>query len=171
MSEENSFLFAEYAHPVANKGKIRRGRALFILLYIFAAAAYAGFFVSVKIPHLIAILPLLLWILVHYTWGNVSFEYFTRVDSGALFFGKMRGKKQKVLFSCRVKELAFVKKKSAVSPDTYQGVRLLDFRYDPSAEDCYAARTTVDQEAVVILFDATDAVLTAMRYYNKSVER
>ncbi len=171
MSEENSFQFAEYAHPIANKGKNRRRRILFVLLYVFASAAYAGFFVSVKIPHLIAILPLLLWILVHYTWGSVSFEYFTRVDSGTLSIGKLRGKKQRVLFSCRVKELSFVKKKSAVLPDTYQGAKLLDFRYDPSAEDCYAALTTVDQEAVVILFDATDAVLTAMRYYNKSVER
>ena len=171
MSEENSFLFAEYAHPVVPHGKIRRDRMLLILLYFAAAAAYALFFISVSIPHLIAILPLLLWILVHYTWGNVSFEYFVRIESGAVSFGKLWGKKQKVLFSCLAKDLCFVKKKSAASSDELKAARTLDFRYDPTAQDCYAAVCCVKHETVAILFDATDAVLAAMRYYNKSVER
>lgn len=171
MSEENSFLFAEYAHPVVSRGRIKRVRILLILLYFATAAAYALFFISISIPHLIAILPLLLWILVHYTWGSVSFEYFVRVESGTVSFGKLRGKKQRVLFSCRAKDFRFVKKKSAASPDDLTAARTLDFRYDPTTQDCYFAVTSVKHEPVAILFHATDAVLTAMRYYNKSVER
>ena len=170
MSEENSFLFAEYAHPVLSKGKIKRNRLFLLLLYVIVGIAYVSFFAAVKIPQVIAILPLLLWILVHYTWRLVSFEYFVRVESGTVSFGKLRGKKQSVSFTCQAKELICVKKKSLLSKDALREATLLDFRYDPAA-DCYAALLTREERSVVILFAATDAVLTAMRYYNKGVEK
>lgn len=171
MSEETSFLFAEYAHPVVPRGKIRRGRVLLILLYLTVSAAYALFFISVSIPHVIAILPLLLWILVHYTWGLVSFEYFVRVESGVVSFGKLLGKKEKVLFTCRAKDLTCVKKMSREVLAAYAPSKTLDFRSDPLAHTSHFAILSAHHETVAILFEATDAVLTAMRYYNKSVER
>ena len=167
MSEENSFLYAEYAKPITKKGKYGRLRLLLILIYVIVATAYAAFFVSINIPHFIAILPLLLWMLVYFTWGAVSFEVRVKTESGLLSIEKLRGKKAKTLFSVRIRELFSVESytldvRNALCPDT-----TLDYRADPHSSIAYIAVCEKEGKKTAILFEATDAVLKAIRYYNK----
>ena len=171
MSEENSFLYAEYAKPITKKGKYGRLRLLLILSYVIVGAAYAAFFVSVHIPHFIAILPLLLWMLVYFTWGTVSFEIRVKTESGLLTIEKLCGKKAKVLYSVKIKELSTVEiyapqRLTAIAPHL-----ALDHRADPHSSASYLALHEKDGKKTVLLFEATDAVLKIIRYYNEEAIR
>ncbi len=170
MSEENSFLFAEYAKPVSRKGRFRLYRLLLILAYTVFATAYVFFFVFVHIPHLIAILPLLVWILVFFTWGAVSFEYRVKVESGLLTFGKLRNKKEKILYTVKVKDLCCVDVYTAEALSSHSPTRMLDCRSEPETTAYFIVYKT-EKESVTVLFEATDSILSALRYYNKDAVR
>lgn len=171
MSEENSFQFAEYAKPVAKVGKNRRARLLLILLYVTFATAYALTFISLTMPQVIAILPIFVWMLVFFTWGTVSYECCVRVSSGDVIFLKLRGKKEKKLLSFSAKEIVCAlpydeKGKREIEQHTIASV--LDFRADPRC-DGYALLLHKNGADLLIRFEATIAVMNAMRYYNKAV--
>lgn len=167
MTEENDFHFAEFAKPVAKHGKNRRLRTLLILLYVFAGIAYAATAVAITIPHLIAILPLLLWILIFFTWGLVSYECCVRVASGKIAFLKLRGKKEKTVVTFALKEIVYA---CPYTPDALQtsAVRVRDLRADEREAGYILLRKTETGEEL-IRFEATLAVAKAMQYYNKNV--
>ena len=169
MTEENSFRFAEYAHPVANVGKNRRGRICLILLYVFAAILYAGIAVAITIPHLIAILPLLLWMLVYFTWGAVSYECCVRVASGEVHFLKLRGKREELLLSVRVKDIVWARPNDGRKANAVVGRHeIRDFRSDTRMGG-YAALLAANGKTTLLLFDCTVAIASALRYYNKEI--
>ena len=92
MSEENAFRFAEFAHPVAVKGKVRRNRILLLTVLALASLAYVLLTtVAIKLPQLIALLPLFIWIVLMFTWRYVSYECATRVEDGTLSFARLFG--------------------------------------------------------------------------------
>ena len=171
MSNDNEFLFAEYAKPIANHGKNRRMRLLLISLYILFAIGYAAFFVAITVPQVIALLPLFVWMLVFFTWGTVNYECCVRVASGKVSLLKVRGKKEKELFSFGAKELLYALPmneagKEQISKESF--TTKIDFRAD-IAKEGYAAVLSNDSGLTLILFECTVAVATAMRYYNKKV--
>ncbi len=171
MSEDNSFLFAEYAKPVAKRGKNRRMRALLILCYCLFAGGYAVFFASITVPQVIAILPVFVWMLVYFTWGIVNYECCVRVASGKVVFLKLKGKKEKELYSFHARDILFAcpyneagKRKIAEASIT----KTMDFRADPE-KDGYAMLLSREGGTALIRFECTVAVANAMRYYNKEV--
>lgn len=171
MSEENSFLYAEYARPVTKKGKYRKYRLLLVLAYVVFAAAYAGFFVSVSIPQTIAVLPVFIWIFVFFTWGLVSFEYRVKVDTGVLSFGKLRDKKETVLLAVKVKELITVEPYTPDAVKAHFPTKTVDVRSDPYVEGGYFAVFKEGKDTIAVLFEASDHLLAALRYYNKEAVR
>lgn len=170
--DENATRSAEYARPVAKKGKNLRLRLLLILCYLlFAAAFCVAFTVLIMIPQVIAVLPVFLWILIFYTWRSVSYEMLVRVESGKLLFGKARGKKVAELLSVRVEELLLC----APYTDEYKGkaeefspYTLLDYRADPAGEQVAFAVIPKDGKRLLVLFQASSSVITELRYYNKA---
>ena len=167
MTEENDFHFAEFAKPVAKHGKNRRLRTLLVLLYVFAGIAYAAIAVAITIPHLIAILPLLLWILIYFTWGLVSYECCVRVASGKIAFLKLRGKKEKTVVTFALKEIVYARPYTPNAPQA-SGVRMRDLRAD-EREAGYILLHKTETGEELIRFEATLAVVNAMHYYNKNV--
>ena len=171
MTEENSFLFAEYAKPVAKRGKNRRLRLVLILCYVLFAAAYALLFVSINIPQVIAVLPIFVWMFVYFTWGIVNYECCVRVASGKVTLLKLRGKKEKEIFAFDAKALLFAlpyhqEGKEKIKNETF--TKTVDLRADPMA-DGYVAVLPTEEGKTLIRFECTLAVASAMRYYNKEV--
>ena len=167
MSEETNFNFAEYAKPVAKNGKNRRNRILLFLLYILVAGAYVGGAIAITIPHLIAILPFLLWILIFFTWRTVSYECCIRTESGKVSFLKLRGKHETHLLSLETKSILFARpfREEDVSDKT---VTVYDFRAD-QREAGYLLLFQKGKEQAYVRFECTIAVAKAMHYYNKEV--
>ena len=71
----NDFNSAEYVVTQAKEGKNLRTRRLLLLLYIVLGLGISGTLVALKLVPVVAIVPLLLWILVHFTWRKVNVEY------------------------------------------------------------------------------------------------
>ncbi len=171
MTEENSFLFAEYAKPVAKHGKNGRMRLFLVLCYILFALAYTLLFISINIPHVIAILPLFVWMLVYFTWGSVSYECCVRVASGRVSLLKLRGKKEKEILSFEARALRYAlpytqEAKARIAKETV--TQTVDFRADPKKEG-YAAVLPTENGTVLLRFECTLPVVKAMYYYNKEV--
>ena len=171
MIEENSFLFAEYAKPVAKRGRNKRMRTLLIFCYILFAISYAAFFAAITVPQVIAILPIFIWMLIFFTWGIVSYECCVRVSSGKVMLLKIRGKKEKEIFSFEAKSLLYALPYDEKGKEQIAGekiVRTVDLRADES-KDGYAAVLPTNEGMTLIRFECTVAVANAMRYYNKEV--
>ena len=83
---EDFINYAEYGVEKKGEGKNRIARILLVCLYIVFSSLYAGFFISVRIPHLIAILPILLWILIFFTWRLVKYDCEYRIEKGEMIF-------------------------------------------------------------------------------------
>ena len=171
MPEESSFQYAEYARPVAKKGKNRRARTLLILLYVFFAIGYSALFVAINLPMVIAIMPVFTWMLVFFTWGLVSYEYGVKVGSGDVSFVKIHGKREKVLLSFPVKSIlaAASYKKDPEAYKAHNPTAFHDFRTDPDEKNDYYAIFEKDGVREAVLFDCTTSVATSLRYYNKEV--
>lgn len=171
MTEENSFLFAEYARPVAKCGKNRRLRLLLILGYILFAVSYTLLFVSINLPHVIAVLPIFIWMLIYFTWGFVNYECCVRVASGKACLLKLRGKKEKLLLSFDVKDILYALPYDEAAKERIAKeriVRTLDLRADPKMTG-YAAVLKTNGGLLLLRFECTLAVANAMHYYNKAV--
>lgn len=174
MSAENDFYFAEYARPVAKKGKNRRMRMLLVSAYILFAILYCtAFTVLIKIPQVIALLPIFLWMAVFFTWGTVSYECAVRVSSGKLLLLKLRGKKEEALFSLPIKEFSVIAPyaKEHFSPALDGAEILLDHRADKDSSLAYYALFERDGKRCAIIFDAAEKVIHSLYYYNKNTVR
>ena len=99
MSDDLSFNGAEFAKPVENKGKYKKKRLMFIALYVLFAALYLYLFlVPVKMPALIAILPLFIYILFLATWRYCNFEWLIRINIGKISIYHVYNKREKEIF-------------------------------------------------------------------------
>lgn len=172
MSAENDFYFAEFARPVAKKGKNKRLRLLLLLAYFLFALLYVtAFTVLIMLPQVIALLPLFLWIAVYFTWGLVSYECAVRVSSGKLSFLKLRGKKETPLLTLTAKEASVIAPyaEEYLSSLKESGAEiLLDHRSDPDNRFAYYALFEKEGKTYAAIFDAEEKVIHSLYYYNKN---
>ncbi|MBP3583981.1 MAG: hypothetical protein J6K44_08050, partial [Clostridia bacterium] len=87
MSEFDSPNYAEYTYDKKNEGKIKKQRTLMLVLYIAVAIIYFAVCCITKLLPLIAIEPILIWILVFFTWKYVSYDCYFVFDAGMLELG------------------------------------------------------------------------------------
>lgn len=168
-SEENSSAnYAEFGVAKKPDRKIKMQRALLILLYVLLAAVYcAVFLVFVKMPALIAILPLLIFILYLCTWRFTKLEYIYIVYQGMIHIYQNNGfNRAKEVFAARVSE------NFGIVPDTdgyKETVGSCDVALDLSAgkntADRYVAVFAVNEKKTAVYFTAATKLLTALRYY------
>lgn len=173
--EENDFNFAEYARPVAAKGENKRRRIFLISGYILFAILYCACFTAlIMLPQLIAILPLLLWILIHFTWGIVSYECAVRISSGTMSFLRLRGKKEQLLFSFKIKDAEVIAPFGGDYLEAHRKAKasvILHHTSDKQSSKLYYAMLLHEGEAKSIVFEANDKIIRALYYYNKSTVR
>ena len=172
MSEENAFRYAEYAHPVAVKGKVRLQRILLFSGIVLGSVIYILLTtVAVKLPQLIALLPLAIWIFLMFSWRTVSYECVCRVEDGRLSLGRTFGKTYRERFSCRVKELLSIGQESEESKARARalaaGAHLRDFSSGAEVPMRCRAVARVEERTFLLRFDCYEDVLRALRFYNK----
>lgn len=173
----NAALAGEYAnnyteYTVAQKaeGKNLTNRLLLILLYTVYSVAFAVFFLAgpVKIPMLVALLPVTLWIIIFFTWRFVSIEHEYMLASGVMTFVDICGGKQrKALFACPVKEMREI---APLRATTQLNVKTtIDMRGSVKSTDSYYfIINDRDGEATAVLFEATSKAVQIMKYYNSA---
>ncbi len=163
--QENSF---EYAIDCKPEGKLFWRRFLLVLLYIVVSVAFLVFFIAVRIPQVIALLPILLWILVHYTWLYVSVSYEYVIEVGEISFAVIYdNRKRRELLRVPVRELEAVFFEEPAT--TYD--RVCDFRSSKRAVDTYYLSYYEGNAHILVLFEATKRAIKLLSLYNPSVVR
>lgn len=126
---------AEYTVLQKAEGRFLRLRILLISLYVLFGLAYVSISVLISIVQIIAILPLLLWILEHFTWRYVSLEHSLTIGQGTLTVTDILKDGKKIP---RLKiVLAEAESLSEIPEKAPDNVRLYDFRGDRHASDAY----------------------------------
>ena len=163
----------EYAAEQKSEGKFKTVRILVILGYVLFAAAYSILFAAIlKIPQVIAVLPIFLWMLVFFTWKYTKPDYRYVIEHGDMVFtvvyGKKKGTKKP---TCSFK----VSKAEAIAPrDTltdaireWKPKHVYSAVPSASASDVYAALfTDGNGDRYVFYFVATAQALKLLRFLN-----
>ncbi len=140
--------------------------AAFALLYAFV------FLVLFKMPQVIAILPILLWIFVFFTWRYLHVEYRTAISGGRISFSRILTdvKKEKLLVSLKIADARRILPAFLLEGELRDHAkRILDLRGGGEATDAYCILYD-DSKGVThaILFRATRKMLRLfLRYHPK----
>ena len=171
MSDELSFNGAEFAKPVENKGKYRTKRLMFLGLYVAFAAFYLFIFlVPVKMPALIAILPLFIYILYLATWRYCNFEWLIRVNVGKVSIIHLWNKREKEKLSFSAKSILSAMPDTAENYATLsEGAKVMDFRTAPDEKEAYLILYDEGNGKILVRVSVCRAVVVALRRYSENV--
>ncbi len=162
--------YTEYTVTQKAEGKNLTHRLLLILLYVAYSAAFAIFFLAgpIKIPMLVALLPVTLWILIFFTWRFVSVEHEYMLASGVMtFVDILGGRKRRTLFACPVKEMREI---APLRTTTQLNAKtVIDMRGSVKSTDSYYFIVNDRAgETTAVLFEATNKAVQILKYYNSA---
>ncbi len=168
--DEYSYNAASYGVKTRAEGRNLLYRILLVLAYIAFSAGYCIIFlVPVKMPALIAILPIFLLILIPSTWRLVSFDYEYLVEHGELAVEKLfNTKRRRRIFSLRLREAARILPAPLdLSPKEYD--KTLDFRGSRRSPDSYLVEFRAsDGRYTAVLIEATTKLVKMIAKYNEN---
>ena len=161
----------EYIVKQKSEGVWRWRRIGMIVLYCVLTLAFIGTFLAINFPWALTFLPLLVWVMIFFTWRYVSPEYEYSMLSGEITFTTIwGGKSRKKLFSANIKDF------SAIAPydqaaEAYVSAQKCnrDFRCMSSlqADDLYYGIFMLGEEKCVVYFEATEKALKILKYYTR----
>lgn len=157
---------AEYTVLQKSEGKFLRLRILLICLYVVFVFTYIAISVATSLFQIIAILPLLLWILVHFTWRYVSLEHSLVIGEGTLTVTDILkdGKK-----SQRLKiTLSEAESLTEIPSKVPKNVTLYDFRGDTHADGSYCISFKKDGKNAILYLRTTPEFLRILKRFIKN---
>ncbi len=164
--------FVNYGAKKKVEGAYRTRRILMVGAYVLFALVYCIFFTTVvRMPMMIALLPVLIWIISYFTWCYVSVEYEYIIKNGNM--------KMMEVFGMRYyRTLWDVKVSSFHTLAEYKGGNR---RADAAETKMYAVSTMsspniwcavwkdADGKDVAAFFEAGEKTLKLMKYYNSAL--
>ncbi|MFA5562176.1 MAG: hypothetical protein WDA00_06005 [Eubacteriales bacterium] len=158
----------EYTVDKKVQGRYRLRRLGMIGLYVLFALSYLLVCVM-TIPHLIALLPLFVLILCLATWRYCCISYRYEFASGRLqFFVIYQNRKPLLRYTAVVKDALYIGAYDASLRTEGKAVKTLDFRAAPT--DSYCLLCHAEQGEVLVLFDATEKLVSLLRRYNSKTK-
>ena len=163
--------YTEYAVTQKPEGRYLGRRIFLITLYVIYAAAFMLLCLAgpVKIPMLVSLLPVTLWILIFFTWRYAAVEHEYMIASGTITFVNIYGSRtRRVLFSCVIKDMMQIAPLSDTAQYSFSdAAAVIDMRGSVKAEDGYFFTIKdADGKKVAVLFEATEKAVKIMKYYN-----
>ena len=157
---------AEYTVLQKAEGRILRLRILLVLLYVLFGFSYVTFALLISIVQIIAILPLLLWIIAHFTWRYASLEHSLVIGEGTLTVTDILKDGKKIP---RLKiVLAEATSLSEIPDQTPPNVILHDFRGDMNASDCYCIAFSDQGKPAMLYLRTTPEFLRILKRFIKN---
>lgn len=175
MSDLDGQFYSEHSYSRRAEGRVLAARALMVLFYLAAAVGYFLFcYISRFIP-LFALCPILIWILVFFTWGLVGYDVYCELSRGELSVGRERrgrsGKKRKQILSVHVRDAIDI---LPVAPGRVKlnGVDVLvDLSSSSKREGRVAVLFATKGGTTAVVIDATGhLVRLLMTYYHRTDE-
>lgn len=167
--------FVNYGVKKKVEGKYKRNRILMICGYVIFSLIYVLIFlVPVKMPTLIAVLPVLLRILFLATWYKVSIEYEYTIAAGVIKLLEVFGSRYyRTIAEVRVSAMSVIAPYNREYKPQADSDAVKNRYYCVSCmetPDLYFGRYKNEQgEECVVFFEATEKTLKVMKYYNENV--
>ena len=175
--------YAEYSVEKVKEGAYKTKRFLMVLAYIGVGALVIGLAVLINaltkgatgmfFIFLIALAPLAVWVLVHFTWKFVSIEYKYVIDHSEFTLYTVYGGKDKKTFSCRMKDFTLIAPyNDEYKPqiDAFEADRTVDGTPSMSSGDIYGALSVSESgERTKVFVQVTAHTLKAFKYYSRDV--
>ncbi len=161
---DESMGYAEFSVDRTSDKKIKILRLLLVLFYLVFAVAYCALFLGVwKMGSLIAILPLLLFILWLVTWKSTKRGYTYIVCRGQFYIYRVNGyNRAKEVFRAKISEC------DRICPAYEKGVSTeisMDFSAGRRMPDLYIGVFPSERGKVTVYFTAAAKLLSSLRYY------
>jgi len=164
--------YAKYTVKKKNEGLYLLARILFIVGYVAIGVGYILFTSFVlSMPALSAISLLLVWILWFFTFKYVSIEYAYAVADSYIIVAKIYGeKKAKFIMKHKISDMEIIAPYDRHYREQYK-LDEITKRYvavsSMSSPDIYfAVFKDEDGSKALLLFEATNKTLRALKYYN-----
>ena len=164
----------EYAAEQKSEGKWKLIRAIMLSAYILFVVAFFLVLYTIRLIPLFAITPIIVWMLVFFTWKYTKPDYRYFIEKGMFTFYVYYGKKTK-----KKKTEFMISTAEAIAPKASLEEKISEFApkniYSAvaslKATDVYAALYTDAQgKKCVTYFVATEKALKLMRFYNSRTE-
>lgn len=167
---ESSHNFAEYAVVQKKEGKNRRLRLFLVFVYVGFGLAYFGFVLATGWVPLGALLPLLEWMLVFFTWRYVQVEHEYTIAMGTMTFTEIYGaRRRKTALTVDCREMSRIAPVGRGYDGELAGVRRrYDFRGSVSSPDSYFAIFTLDGVRSAVFFEGCRKTVKLLKFYNPS---
>ncbi len=157
------------------KDKTRSIRQLLLILaYTAFVALYCVlFFTIIKIPMMGALVPLLLWIIIYFTWWLTKLEYEYKIVSGIMTAREIYGERySKVLCEFRLSEVLSLAPVDMTDGELLASV-MPDKKYfcvsSESAENTYVAIFEENGVRSAVYFETTEQVLAVIKKYTSKI--
>lgn len=163
--------YLEYAVDQKAEGKNLRLRVLLVSGYILAAVLIFVVLYRVRIVQLVALLPLLLLILVLWTWRYVSVTHEYIIATGEISFAEIySNRRRKEVLRLRVRDVRAIEPAADHRPSDVE--RVYDFRGSEKTPDAYWILFRDDKDRnCLAYFEATAKALRLLAMYNPAAVR
>ena len=172
----NEFQAYEYTVRQKQDASLIAKRICLIISYVLVAVGFllAGVTTRVFVP-LLALLPISLWIFVHFTWRYVDVENEISVVSGILTISKIYGRKtRKTIFEVPIKTFVAI---SQYDDNADEKIRRFapEICYEAissdSANNYFALFETEDEKKAIFIFELAGEygkILKIFKFYNSA---
>ena len=170
MNEMDTPFYCEHTYTPRAEGTRLLIKILAIIGYIaFVALSFLAVYYTRIIP-LFALCPLVLWILVYFTWPYISYDYYFEYQRGTLTVGTVTRRRHRI---CRIPKLAIqVNTAEKIYPLGCQIEKpaVVKRYYDFSASKASDRRIVIlfenNGEMCMCLFECTQALAKILRHYS-----
>ena len=160
----------EYSCAQKPQGKWILFKCLLILAYLAFTVAYFFFIVEIGFIPLGAMIPLLLWIMIYFTWRYTNPDYKYTIDAGVLTFYISYGKKTHEKFKLHIKEAIAIVPRDETP--RYKAELKVKKTYNAlptkNEKDAYAIIFKKETKVCIFFLKVTRDTIKALHYYNKN---
>ena len=161
---------SEYSCSQKREGKWKLYKFLLLLLYLVYTAAYLIIIIKTRFFPLGALIPVTLWIIIHFTWRYTSPDYKYTIDAGILTFYVSYGKKTTEKFRIHIKEALAIAPKERIAEEIgdLKIRKIYDALPSKNEPDAYAIAFKMETKVCVLYLKVTRDTAKALHYYNKN---
>lgn len=169
----NDFNSAEYVVTQAKEGKNRRLRSLLMTMYLVVGIGVVAILLAVKLVPLVALVPLMVWIMVHFTWRKVNVEYkYVIAHSRVTFSECFSSGSDKVTIDVPVADFDYIGRleDSEQKVRDFAPAKTFDYRGSVSKPNVAVGLLTQNGVKTQVLFIYDKRTASLFKLYNKNTE-
>ena len=142
----------------------------FLLMFTYTGYTILYFYFIFKLAliPLGALIPLTLWIMIHFTWRYTNPEYKYTIDGGVFDFYVSYGKKNRLKFSIHIKDALAIAPKNEIvgflkNRVPYKSYTALSTK---SESEAYSIAFEMKSKVNILHFKSTRDAIKLLHYYN-----